>query len=208
MEKADDGSFHIQLTNSSGNALRLSSDMLDMLESMRRDKSGKQVKSAVQYLRSKVNSAMWFIEMVRQREQSMLKTMQAIVAMQGDYFRDGEFNKLRPMILKDVAEQTGLDISTISRITSMKYAMTDFGIVHLRTLFNGGLAKSDGELVTKKEIGDNIATLIEEENKQDPISDQQIADILHERGYTVARRTVAKYRDAMNIAVAKLRKRI
>jgi len=206
VEKGEDNTFNIQLTNSNTAGLRLSSDMVDMLESMRRDKSGKQSRSAVQYLRSKVNSALWFMEMVRQREHSMLKTIQAIVLLQEQFFRNGEFKDLRPMILKDVAEHTGLDISTISRITSMKYALTDFGIVHLKELFNGGLVKTDGEMVTKKEISNLIDDLIQNEDKQNPIADQEIAEILHKQGYTVARRTVAKYRDAMNLPVAKMRK--
>ncbi len=206
IEKTDNGSFRASLANNSTVELRLSSDMLETLEALRRDKSNKQNKAAVQYLRSKVDSALWFIEMVRQREQSMLKTMHALVQLQADYFRSGDPKHLRPMILKDVAEQVGLDISTISRVTSTKYALAAFGIVHLKDLFNQSMAKSNGELVTNKEISDRIARLIAEEDKENPIIDQDIAAKLAESGYIVARRTVAKYRDAMNIPVAKLRK--
>jgi len=206
VEKTDDGQFQVFLANGNSASLRISGDMVQMLESMQRDKSGKRDKAAVQYLRSKVDSAIWFVEMVRQREQSMLKSMQAIVTLQRDYFRSGDEKDLHPMILKDVAEQTGLDISTISRVTSMKYALAPFGIVHLKELFNGGLAKTDGEMVTNKEISDIISELIGLENKQNPITDQEMADKLLEKGYHVARRTVAKYRDAMNIPVAKMRK--
>ena len=206
VEKMDDGQMQVFLANGNSASLRISSDMVDMLESMQRDKSGKRDKAALQYLRSKVDSAIWFVEMVRQREQSMLKSMQAIVTLQRDYFRTGDEKNLRPMILKDVAEQTGLDISTISRVTSMKYALAPFGIVHLKELFNGGLAKTDGEMVTNKEISDIISELIGLEDKHNPITDQEMADKLLEKGYHVARRTVAKYRDAMNIPVAKMRK--
>ncbi len=206
VEKTDDGQFQVFLANGNSASLRISGDMVQMLESMQRDKSGKRDKAAVQYLRSKVDSAIWFVEMVRQREQSMLKSMQAIVTLQRDYFRSGDEKDLHPMILKDVAEQTGLDISTISRVTSMKYALAPFGIVHLKELFNGGLAKTDGEMVTNKEISDIISELISQEDKQNPITDQEMADKLLAKGYHVARRTVAKYRDAMNIPVAKMRK--
>lgn len=206
VEKLDDGQMQVFLANGNSASLRISGDMVQMLESMQRDKSGKRDKAALQYLRSKVDSAIWFVEMVRQREQSMLKSMQAIVTLQRDYFRTGDEKNLRPMILKDVAEQTGLDISTISRVTSMKYALAPFGIVHLKELFNGGLAKTDGEMVTNKEISDIISELIGLEDKQNPITDQEMADKLLEKGYHVARRTVAKYRDAMNIPVAKMRK--
>lgn len=206
VEKTDDGQFQVFLANGNSASLRISGDMVEMLESMQRDKSGKRDKAAVQYLRSKVDSAIWFVEMVRQREQSMLKSMQAIVTLQRDYFRTGDEKDLHPMILKDVAEQTGLDISTVSRVTSMKYALAPFGIVHLKELFNGGLAKTDGELVTNKEISDIISELIGLEDKHNPITDQEMADKLLVKGYHVARRTVAKYRDAMNIPVAKMRK--
>jgi len=206
VEKTDDGQMQVFLTNGNSASLRISSDMMEMLESMQRDKSAKRDRAALQYLRSKVDSAIWFVEMVRQREQSMLKSMQAIVTLQRDYFRTGEEKDLRPMILKDVAEQTGLDISTISRVTSMKYALAPFGIVHLKELFNGGLAKTDGEMVTNKEISDIISELIRLEDKHNPITDQEMADKLLGKGYHVARRTVAKYRDAMNIPVAKMRK--
>jgi RNA polymerase sigma-54 factor len=190
-----------------GNAeLHLSSDMMQNLEAMSRDKTSKQNKAAVQYLRSKVDSALWFIEMVRQREQSMLKTIRALVQLQAEYFRTGDPKHLRPMILKDVAEQIGLDISTISRVTSTKYALVDFGIVHLKNLFHQGMAKADGELVTNREISDQIAEMIAAEDKKHPITDQEIADALAENGYVVARRTVAKYREAMHITIAKMRK--
>ncbi|HRI58249.1 MAG TPA: RNA polymerase factor sigma-54 [Saprospiraceae bacterium] len=205
VEKTDNGDFRVGLANGAAE-LHLSRDMMENLEAMRRDKMSKQNKAAVQYLSSKVDSALWFMEMVRQREQSMIKTINALVQLQAEYFRTGDPKYLRPMILKDVAEQVGLDISTISRVTSTKYALVDFGIVHLKDLFHQGMAKTNGELVTNREISDRIAVIIAGEDKQNPLSDQVIAEILAGKGYIVARRTVAKYREAMHIKVAKMRK--
>lgn len=206
VEKDERGQLRISLPNALSGHLRVSNYMRDMLQSMQANKTKSSEKAATQYLRSKVDSAAWFVEMVRQREHSMLVTMQAIVQLQPEFFLSGDTRKLRPMILKDVAEIAQLDISTISRVTSLKYAHTDFGILHLKDLFQQGMAKADGELVTNQEISDHIAALIAAENKQNPASDQEICDALHQKGYTLARRTVAKYRDAMNIPVAKIRR--
>ena len=208
IEKDEDGHLKVYLPNSNSGLLRVSGHMREMLQSMQRNKPKNQEKAAMQYLRSKVDSADWFVEMVRQREHSMLVTMQAIVQLQQEFFLTGDAKKLRPMILKDVAEIANLDISTISRVTSLKYALTDFGTIHLKDLFQQGMAKADGELVTNKEISDLIDTLIQSEDKQHPLSDQNLCDILREKGYNLARRTVAKYRDAMNIPIAKIRREL
>jgi RNA polymerase sigma-54 factor len=206
VEQTDNGEFTVALAQSNSAALKLSPDMLDSLDALQRTPANKQEKAATQYLRSKVESARWFIDMVRQREQSMLQTMQTIVALQPSYFRSGDLKDLRPMVLRDVAERVGLDISTVSRVTSTKYAHTDFGVVHLRSLFNQGMAKSDGEMVTNKEISDLLSQLVGEEDKTNPLTDQDLADRLEEHGYPVARRTVAKYRDLLHIPVAKNRR--
>ena len=208
VEKDESGHLNIYLPNANSSVLRVNAHMREMLQSMQKDKAKQQEKAAFLYLRSKVDSAQWFVEMVRQREQSMLVTMQAIVRLQQEYFLTGDRRKLRPMILKDVAEIANLDISTISRVTSLKYAHTDAGIVHLKDLFQLGMAKTDGEMVTNKEISELMATLISEENKQEPLSDQQICNILQARGFQLARRTVAKYRDLMNIPIAKMRQEL
>ncbi len=205
VEKSEQGHLIVSLTQSNSDSLRLSPDMVDTLRALQQHASKAQEKAAARYLRAKTESALWFIDMVRQREHSMLSTMQIIVALQSDYFHTGDVKTLRPMILKDVAERAGLDISTISRVTSTKYALTDFGTVHLRTLFNQGMARTDGELVTQREISSLLATLIEAEDKQSPLSDQRLAGLLEEKGYPVARRTVAKYRDALNLPIAKSR---
>jgi len=205
VEKDEMGDLHVHLAQANSGALRVSAHMQERLRSMEKSKEKQGEKTAFQYLRSKVDSALWFVEMVRQREHSMLVTMQAIVKLQHEYFLSGDPRKLHPMILKDVAEIAQLDISTISRVTSLKYVQTDFGTLHLKDLFQQGMAKSDGEMVTNKEISELIATLIGEENKQAPLSDQQICDLLQKKGYNLARRTVAKYRDLMNIPIAKMR---
>ena len=206
VEKDEVGDLHVHLAHANSSALRVSANMQERLRSMEKRKEKLAEKTALQYLRSKVDSALWFVEMVRQREHSMLVTMQAIVRLQQEYFLSGDHRKLHPMILKDVAQITQLDISTISRVTSLKYVQTDFGTIHLKDLFQQGMAKSDGEMVTNKEISELIATLIGEEDKQAPVSDQQICNVLQEKGYNLARRTVAKYRDLMNIPIAKMRR--
>jgi len=206
VEKDEDGNLQIYLPHTNSGGLQVSAHMREMLQSMQRSKPKQKEKAAMQYLRSKVDAATWFVEMVRQREHSMLVTMQAIVHIQQEYFLTGDPKKLRPMILKDVAQIALLDISTISRVTSLKYALTDFGIIHLKDLFRQGMAKTDGELVTNKEISRLIADLIAAENKQQPVSDQDICTLLHEKGYNLARRTVAKYRDAMHIPIATKRR--
>lgn len=206
VEKDEEGHLQVYLPNANSDALHVSNHMREMLQSMQAGKPKQKEKAAMQYLRSKVDAALWFVEMVRQREHSMLVTMQAIVHIQREYFLSGDPKKLRPMILKDVAQIAQLDISTISRVTSLKYALTDFGTIHLKELFQQGMAKTDGELVTNKEISNLIAELIAAENKQQPISDQDICNILREKGYNLARRTVAKYRDAMHIPIATKRR--
>ncbi|MBC7777075.1 MAG: RNA polymerase factor sigma-54 [Phycisphaerae bacterium] len=206
VEKDEQGDLQVYLPNKNSGVLRVSAYMQEMLQSMQRNKEKLPDKAAFQYLRSKVDSAVWFVEMVRQREHSMLVTMQAIVQLQHEYFQTGDHRKLRPMILKDVAEIAQLDISTVSRVTSLKYVHTDFGTIHLKDLFQQGMAKADGEMVTNKEISELIAILIGEEDKQAPVSDQHICNILQDKGYNLARRTVAKYRDLMNIPIAKMRR--
>ena len=208
VEKDELGELKVYLPNSNSGVLRVSTYMREMLQSMQGNKPKQQERAAVQYLRSKVDSAAWFVEMVRQREHSMLVTMQAIVQLQQEFFVTGDPRKLRPMILKDVAEIANLDISTISRVTSLKYATTDYGTMHLKDLFQQGMAKANGEMVTNKEISARIASLIAEEDKQNPVSDQEICNTLRENGYHLARRTVAKYRDGMHIPIAKMRKKL
>jgi RNA polymerase sigma-54 factor len=195
-----DGKIEVSLNNKNLPELHLSRAMVDMAS----NRSGN--KAEAQFFRNKINSARWFIDALKQRENTMLNMMRALVKLQWDYFMTGDVRQLRPMILKDVADLIGMDISTISRVTSNKYAQTPFGIIHLKDLFTEGVKRDDGEEVSNREIQNAIVEIVEVEDKGNPLTDQQIQEILAERGYPVARRTVAKYREQLDIPVAKMRR--
>ncbi|MES2881305.1 MAG: RNA polymerase sigma-54 factor, partial [Bacteroidota bacterium] len=162
-------------------------------------------KSAVQYIKNKLQSAQWFIHAVQQREGTMLKIMRSIVEMQFEYFITGNINLLQPMILKNIAEIVGVDISTVSRITCNKYAETPFGLILLKDLFTEGIANQKGQVISNKVIQSAIEEVIETEDKHNPYTDQQLVKILNEKGFSVARRTVAKYREQLQIPVSHVR---
>jgi RNA polymerase sigma-54 factor len=162
-------------------------------------------KSAVQYIKNKLQSAQWFIHAVQQRESTMLKIMKAIVQMQYDYFITGDINQLKPMILKNIAEMVGVDISTVSRITCNKYAESPFGLLLLKDLFTEGIANQQGQVISNKVIQSAIEEVIESEDKHNPYTDQQLVKILSQKGFSVARRTVAKYREQLQIPVSHVR---
>ena len=162
-------------------------------------------KSAVQYIKNKLQSAQWFIHAVQQRESTMLKIMRAIVQMQYDYFITGDINQLKPMILKNIAEMVGVDISTVSRITCNKYAESPFGLLLLKDLFTEGIANQTGQVISNKVIQSAIEEVIESEDKHNPYTDQQLVKILSQKGFSVARRTVAKYREQLQIPVSHVR---
>lgn len=162
-------------------------------------------KSAVQYLKNKLQSAQWFIHAVQQREATMMKIMRSIVLLQRDYFLTGDINQLKPMILKNIAEMVGVDISTVSRITCNKYAETPFGLVLLKDLFTEGIANEKGQVISNKVIQSAIEDVIENEDKHNPYTDQQLVTILSQKGFSVARRTVAKYREQLQIPVSHVR---
>ncbi len=162
-------------------------------------------KSTKQYLRSKLSSAQWFINAIQQRESNMLKIMQAIVDMQYEYFKYGDILLLKPMKLKDIADKVKVDISTVSRLTCNKYAETPFGTVLLKDLFTEGIVNQEGNNISNKVIQNIIGEVIQTEDKKSPYTDRQLVAILAEKGYTIARRTVAKYRELMNIPVAQVR---
>ena len=165
-------------------------------------------KETVNFLKQKIDSAKWFIDAIKQREETLYKTMKAIVDYQKDFFRTGDESKLKPMILKDIADITGLDISTISRVANSKYIQTPFGIYPLKYFFSEGLETEDGKEVSTREIKKILREAIEKEDKRKPLTDEKLAKILQEKGYKIARRTVAKYREQMGIPVARLRKKI
>ncbi len=162
-------------------------------------------KSAIQYVKNKLQSARWFVQAVKQREQTMMQIMECIIKLQKDYFLDGDIHLLKPMVLRNVAEASGLDISTISRITSNKYADTHFGLIYLKDLFSEGIADQQGNVISNKVIQSVIEETISNEDKRRPYTDQQLVNILTGQGYNIARRTVAKYREQLGIPIAQIR---
>ncbi len=168
-------------------------------------KSGKE---AVTFVKQKLDSAKWFVEAIKQRQNTLQNTMNAIIDFQHDFFMDGDETKLRPMVLKNIAEKTGLDISTISRVVNCKYIQTNFGIFPLKYFFSEGLMAENGEEVSTREIKKVLSESIEAEDKHTPLTDEELVEVLSKKGYKVARRTVAKYREQLNIPIARLRKEL
>jgi len=208
LELSEDG-FDLHLNSKNLPELRLSSSYSEMLHSYSKDKSQKkEMKDAVLFVKQKIDSARWFIDAIKQRQNTLLLTMNAILEYQQEYFIDGDETKLKPMILKDVAEMTGLDISTVSRVANSKYVQTHFGIFPLKFFFSEGLQTDSGEEVSTREIKRILQDCIENEQKRKPLTDESLTDILQEKGYQIARRTVAKYREQLNIPVARLRREI
>jgi RNA polymerase sigma-54 factor len=208
LELSEDG-FDLHLNSKNLPELRLSSTYSDMLHSYSKDKSQKkEMKDAVLFVKQKIDSAKWFIDAIKQRQNTLLLTMNAILEYQQEYFIDGDETKLKPMILKDVAEMTGLDISTVSRVANSKFVQTHFGIFPLKYFFSEGLQTDSGEEVSTREIKRILQDCIENEQKRRPLTDESLTDILQGKGYQIARRTVAKYREQLNIPVARLRREI
>jgi RNA polymerase sigma-54 factor len=208
LELSEDG-FDLHLNSRNLPELRLSKSYNEMLQTYSRGKGNKkEMKDAVQFVKQKIDSAKWFIDAIKQRQNTLLLTMNAILKYQEEYFIDGDETKLKPMILKDVAEMTGLDISTVSRVANSKYIQTHFGIFPLKFFFSEGLQTDSGEEVSTREIKRILQDCIDNEKKRRPLTDEKLTDILQEKGYQIARRTVAKYREQLNIPVARLRKEI
>ena len=188
-------------------ALRLSPTYLRMLEENKaRAKESRQSREAMTFLKHKVEQARWFIDALQQRQHTLRTTMAAIVAHQRAFFLSGEVSDLRPMILRDIAEATGLDISTISRVSNSKSVQTDFGVYMLKYFFGEGMLNDEGESISTREIKKVLTELIEGEDKRAPYSDERLTELLSERGYPIARRTVAKYREQLHLPVARLRR--
>jgi RNA polymerase sigma-54 factor len=190
--------------------LRISQTYSEMLQSYSASKNNatKEQKDAVTFVKQKLDSAKWFIDAIRQRQNTLMLTMNAIINYQHKYFMEGDEKLLRPMILKDIAEITDLDISTISRVANSKYIQTHFGIMSLKYFFSEGLQTESGEEVSTREIKKILEECIGKEEKRKPLTDERLAEILQEKGYLIARRTVAKYREQLNIPVARLRKEL
>ena len=204
-----DGQFDLSLNSYNIPEIKINRRYVDMI----RDISTNGVmtekdREAVQFVKSKIDSAKWFISAIKQRHDTLMRTMQEILSFQQEYFKDGDKSKLRPMILKDIADRTGLDVSTISRVVNSKYAQTHFGIILLKSLFSEAMQTESGEIVSSYEIKNILQSCIDEEDKRHPLTDETLMNILNAKGYCIARRTVAKYREMLDIPVARLRKQI
>jgi RNA polymerase sigma-54 factor len=201
----------LELTLNGRNApeLSLSRQYRDMLEHYKASKEkNKAEKEAALFVKQKLDSAKWFIDAIVQRQQTLMLTMQSILNYQRDYFLTGDERKLRPMILKDIAEEIGMDISTVSRVASNKYIQTPYGTFLIKRFFSESMTNSDGEEVSTREIKKILEDTVAEEDKRKPMTDDALAKILKEKGYPIARRTVAKYREQLDIPVARMRKEL
>lgn len=201
----------LELTLNSRNApeLRISEGYRDMLKEYDRGaKKDKRQKEAVLFIKQKIDAAKWFIDAIKQRQHTLLSTMNAIMEHQYNFFLTGDETEMKPMILKDIAEKTGLDISTVSRVANSKFVQTEFGTYRLKFFFSESLSTDSGEEVSTREVKKILSDLIEAESKKRPLSDERLTELLQEKGYNIARRTVAKYREQLNIPVARLRKEL
>ncbi|MGN6619146.1 MAG: RNA polymerase factor sigma-54 [Ilyomonas sp.] len=201
----------LELTLNAKNApdLHISEGYRDMLKEYDKgSKKDKRQKEAVLFIKQKIDSAKWFIDMIKQRQHTLLSTMDAIMNYQKEFFLTGDETNLKPMILKDIAEITGLDISTVSRVANSKFVQTEFGTYRLKFFFSESLSTDSGEEVSTREVKKILSDLIEGEDKRKPLSDERLTELLQEKGYNIARRTVAKYREQLNIPVARLRKEL
>ena len=204
-----DGELSLSLNQRNVPELKINDTYQDMLKTMSENqKSKKNDKEALLFVKQKIDSAKWFIDAIQQRQTTLLLTMTEIISFQKEYFQEGDETKLKPMILKDIAERTNLDISTISRVSNSKYIQTHFGIYPLKYFFSEGMQKDDGEEVSTREIKKILQECIEGEDKRRPLTDEKLAAILKEKSYNIARRTVAKYREQLDIPVARLRKEL
>ncbi|MFO7873869.1 MAG: RNA polymerase factor sigma-54 [Bacteroidales bacterium] len=206
----NNGELELTLNSYNSPDLRINRTYAEMFKEMAKSKGkgDKRQKEALQFVKQKLDNAKWFIDAIKQRQQTLMMTMQAIMEMQREYFLTGDETKLKPMILKDIAEMVNLDISTISRVASSKYVQTPFGTFLLKDFFSESLQTDTGEEVSTREVKKILQDCIEGEDKKKPITDEELAGILKEKGYNIARRTVAKYREQLDIPVARLRKEL
>ncbi|KEY18866.1 RNA polymerase factor sigma-54 [Kaistella antarctica] len=196
------------LNSKNAPSLRVSDEYKDILTTYSHDKKSAEHKQAALFIKQKLDAAKWYIDAINQRQNTLLQTISAIVKLQKEYFITADDKSLKPMILKDVADITGFDISTISRVVKSKYADTPNGIVYLKSLFSDSLTNDDGEEVSTKEIKTHLMDIIDAESKRKPYTDDALVGLLKEKGYNIARRTIAKYREQLNIPVARLRKEL
>ena len=203
------GKLELSLNSKNAPDLRISEGYRDMLrEYDRGSKKDKRQKEAVLFIKQKIDAAKWFIDAIKQRQHTLTSVMQTIMDYQHEFFLTGDETVLRPMILKDIAERTMLDISTVSRVANSKFVQTEFGTYRLKFFFSESLSTESGEEVSTREVKKILSDLIGEESKKKPLSDEKLTELLQEKGYNIARRTVAKYREQLNIPVARLRKEL
>ena len=203
-----DGQVIPLLNSRNAPTLRVSEEYKEILSTYSHDKNSAEHKQAALFIKQKLDAAKWYIDAINQRQNTLLQTISAIVKLQKEYFLTGDEKNIKPMILKDVADITGFDISTISRVVKSKYADTPSGIILLKNLFSDSLTNDDGEEVSTKEIKNHLQEVISQEDKRKPLTDDALVDVLKEKGYNIARRTIAKYREQLNIPVARLRKEL
>jgi RNA polymerase sigma-54 factor len=205
----NNGRLELSLNARNAPDLRISEGYRDMLKDYEKgSKKDKRQKEAVLFIKQKIDSAKWFIDMIKQRQETLINTMSAIISHQQEFFLTGDETTMRPMILKDIAELTGLDISTVSRVANSKFVQTEFGTYRLKFFFSESLSTDSGEEVSTREVKKILGDIIEAEDKRKPLSDEILTDMLQEKGYNIARRTVAKYREQLNVPVARLRKEL
>ncbi len=207
-----DGELELELNARNAPDLRINDQYKDMLKSYRassrKGKANREQKEAVVFIKQKIDTAKWFIDAIRQRQETMYNSMYAIMQYQYDFFLTGDKKRMQPMILKDIADITNLDISTISRVANSKYVQTEFGTFLLKEFFSESLSTTDGEDVSTTEVKNVLKDIIDAEDKRKPLSDEKLKNLLREKGYDIARRTVAKYREQQHIPVARLRKEL
>jgi RNA polymerase sigma-54 factor len=205
----NNGKLGLSLNSKNAPELRVSHSFHEMLDTYdKSDKQNKNIKETVTFIKQKLDSAKWFIDAIKQRQHTLLRTMQAILDYQKEFFLSGDETKLKPMILKDIATTIEMDISTVSRVASSKAVQTEFGLYPLKYFFSEGIATDSGEDVSSREVKNILKELIDNEPKKSPLSDDKLEKFLNEKGYNIARRTVAKYREQLNIPVARLRKQL
>ena len=204
----NDGNMTVELNHRNSPQLKVSKDYIEMIKGFQESDQKKRAKEAIVFVKQKVDSAKWFIEAIKQRQNTLLKTMEAIVSFQKNFFLTGDEKKLKPMILKDIASIVDMDISTISRVANSKHAATPYGIFSLKYFFSESLSTETGEEVSTREVKTILNEAIKEEDKSKPLTDEKLAELLKQKGYLIARRTVAKYREQLNIPVARLRKQL
>ena len=203
-----DGQVIPLLNSRNAPTLRVSDEYKEILHTYSHDKNSADHKQAALFIKQKLDAAKWYIDAINQRQNTLMQTIMAIVKLQKEYFLTGDEKNIKPMILKDVADITGFDISTISRVVKSKYADTPSGIILLKNLFSDSLTNDDGEEVSTKEIKNHLQEVIGNEDKRKPLTDDALVEVLKEKGYNIARRTIAKYREQLNIPVARLRKEL